>query len=234
MANSLSASASILPQPRQTLKTPIVNLGPYSLNEIYIGDAFELGRSIPSESLDMIFCDPLYDRPDDYEHLAELAARTLKPNTACLVYCSDIKQFEIKEVMSKHLRFIKPLYYTVKAKPSCLRGYNIFIWTTPCLWFAKGNGFPHKRTIDTIISTAGRPDGKHKWNKNIEAYSRWIQDFTLPGAVIFDPFTGSGTAPAAASMFGRNYLAFERDAHEAQSARDRLSSFQYGIVEATP
>ena len=45
------------------------SLGPYLLgpnntpeNGIYTGDAWELARAIPDESVDLIFTDPVYDQ----------------------------------------------------------------------------------------------------------------------------------------------------------------------------
>jgi hypothetical protein len=53
-------------------------LGPYLLgpndtdeNGIYCGDARELAKAIPDESVDLIFTDPIYDRIDDYRWLRE-------------------------------------------------------------------------------------------------------------------------------------------------------------------
>lgn len=56
-------------------------LGPYLLgpndtpeNGIYTGDARELAKAIPDESVDLIFTDPVYDRIEDYRWLAETGA----------------------------------------------------------------------------------------------------------------------------------------------------------------
>jgi DNA modification methylase len=50
-----------------------MTLGPYKLGfnsdenvGIYTGDARELSRAIPDESVDLIFTDPVYDRIEDY------------------------------------------------------------------------------------------------------------------------------------------------------------------------
>ena len=199
------------------------------INRITIGDARELAKQIPNQSVDMIFCDPLYDQTKDYEWLAMTAQRVLKPDKACLVFCSDIKMFRIQQVMRKYLNFVKPLYYTVRAKTSCLRGYNVFTWTTPCLWFALGNGLPRKRTIDTVISTALPPRAKerHKFNKNLEAYHKWVNDFTHPNDIILDPFTGSGSLPLVCSHLKRRFIAFEIDPDEAILARERLEKLSW-------
>ena len=73
--------------------TDTVKLGPYLLgpndtseNGIYCGDARELAKAIPDESVDLIFTDPVYDRIDDYRWLAECASRVLKSSGTLLVW----------------------------------------------------------------------------------------------------------------------------------------------------
>lgn len=205
------------------------------LNKITIGDAKQLTQAlIPKNSIDFIITDPVYNQIEDYEWLAQEAQRILKPNSSVIAFCSDIKMFNCWIIMCEYLTFVKPLYYTVKAKQfSALRGYNIMTWTTPALWFTNGKGWPHTRTLDTIITT-GIAQGDHKWNKNEEAYARWIKDFTYPNQIIFDPFTGSGTVPKICKQTGRNFIAFEIDETTASQAQKRINNTigrQYEIDE---
>jgi site-specific DNA-methyltransferase (adenine-specific) len=201
------------------------------VNNIHNVDAREFTKNlIPSKSIDFIITDPVYNRYEDYEWLAQEAKRILKPDKSLIAFCSDIQMFECKSVMEKHLRFIKPLYYVVKAKQfSALRGYNIMTWTTPALWFTNGKGWPYNRTLDTIIST-GLPDGNYKWNKNLEAYARWINDWTLPNELIFDPFCGSGTVPYLCKQLGRDFIACEIDSSVFNDAVNRISVIQKRII----
>jgi site-specific DNA-methyltransferase (adenine-specific) len=202
-------------------------------NKITIGNAIDLTKAlIPKQSIDFIITDPVYNQIEDYEWLAREAKRILKPDSSVIAFCSDIKMFECKWIMEKHLRFVKPLYYVVKAKQfSALRGYNIMTWTTPVLWFTNGKGWPHTRTLDTII-TGSPAQGNHKWNKNSEAYARWIKDFTHPNDVIFDPFCGSGTVQKICKQTGRNFIAFEIDEKtrlQAQKEVDKVIGRQLEI-----
>lgn len=49
------------------------------LDEIITGDAREVVKEIPPESIDCIFTDPVYQNIDDYRWLATEALRVLKP-----------------------------------------------------------------------------------------------------------------------------------------------------------
>ena len=70
-------------------------LGPYELgpnntpeNGIYTGDARELAKEIPDESVDLIFTDPPYKKQFQYlyEWLPGEAARVLKQDGFVLCY----------------------------------------------------------------------------------------------------------------------------------------------------
>jgi len=207
-------------------------LGPYLLgpnntpeNGIYCGDARELAKAIPDESVDLIFCDPMYDMIDDYRWLAETSARVLKPDSACLAWCSVPRSAECQRVMGKSLDYIYTLNYTVNAKSYRLNHYHLFCWTTPLLWFNKGHFAPSPWVIDTIISSNGTK-GSHKWNKNPEALLKWLHSFTWQGPIVADFFCGGGTVPAVCKMLGRKYLAFEIDPDTCEMARERVRNTQ--------
>ena len=206
------------------------------LNQIITGDARELAKRIPDNSVDMVFTDPIYENIDDYRWLAETAARILKPDRACLVWCSSVKQYDVQPVMRDYLNFVLQLTYTKVAKAYKVWGYKTFLWTTPCLWFQKGGDHFHKGhdwLIDTmidhcnaIISTSTPPTNTYKWHKNPEAYVSWLKAFTKPGDVVYDPFTGSGSLPVECLRLGRNFIASELKPEIADMARERLAQVQ--------
>jgi len=204
------------------------------LDEIITGDARALAAQIPDESVDMVFTDPVYDRIEDYAWLAETAARILKPDRACLVWCSNVKQYEVKPAMDQYLHFVYPLNYTKIAKSFALHRYKMFTWSTPCLWFHKGK-HTHEWSIDTVIdvmqgnsivTTLAPPSDTYKWHKNPEAYIAWLKAFTKPGDVVYDPFTGSGSLPIECKRMGRHFIASEINPVVAQQARDRVAAVQ--------
>lgn len=207
-------------------------LGPYKLNSIVTGDARELAKEIPDSSVDLIFCDPVYDRIDDYRWLAETAARVLKPDSACLVWIANPRLFEVGKAMG-NLNFVMPLNYTTPGGCYMLFSRKVFIWSTLCLWFEKGKTTTRKAFPDSVVSNQPTANG-FKWNKNPEAMIKWIDSFTYPDAVIFDPFTGSGTVPAVCKMLGRNYLAFEIDPATAETARQRVAMTQPPLFVVQP
>lgn len=203
------------------------------LDQIITGNARELAEQIPDQSVDCIFTDPVYDRIEDYIWLAETAIRVLKPNRACLVWCSNVGQYTVQPLMGRVIPFVLPLTYTKIAKTHKAFGYKTFLWSTPLLWFQNGT-HDHDWLHDTIVnvdsnaivSTTTPPSNTYKWHKNPEAYSYWLQRFTKPGDVVWDPFTGSGSLPLVCMEYGRHFIASEIIPEVADQARARLAQVQ--------
>jgi DNA modification methylase len=207
-------------------------LGPYLLgpndtpeNGIYTGDARELSKAIPDESVDLIFTDPVYDRIEDYAWLAETAARVLKQDRACLVWQGQpwIPQtLKIIERSRLNYRWIFSRYRTGGRDPRYAFGWCKWM---PLLWYSKGQGLP-KPVPDLLIESDNGTDKRHRWQKAIRFSTRMVYSFTDKSAIILDPFCGGGTVPAVCKMLGRRYLAFEIDPDTAEDARKRVRNTQ--------
>jgi site-specific DNA-methyltransferase (adenine-specific) len=71
------------------------------------------------------------------------------------------------------------------------------------------------------------PTWAHKYHKNekpLGLIERLIRVFTDPGALIIDPFAGSGTTGVAALNLGRRFLGWEADPTYHAIAIDRLNN----------
>jgi len=216
-------------------------------NKIICGDARELAADIPDGSIDLIFTDPVYQNVDDYRWLSETALRVLKPRGKVLAWCSKPKLGRCQLAMEEAgLEYVYTLDYTVQAKTFRMRWYNLFCWTTPCLWLQRpGEATKPRKWIpdtyidtillegesvdlravlsDTFISTAG-PSGSYVWNKNLGVLKAWLDVFSAPGDVVYDPFTGSGSVPAVCRMLGRDFYASEIKAAVATEAQERVAA----------
>jgi hypothetical protein len=200
-------------------------LGPYQLDSIITGDARQLAQAIPDASVDLIFTDPVYDRIDDYRWLAETAARVLKPDRACLVYCANMRLAEVIDAM-KPLTYAKTLCYhiikVIAGVPVHKRDSKCNSAWTPCVWFEKGQTAANGRMFDIIITSWGNSQINHKWAKD-EKIAEWIRPLTDTNAIVWDPFAGGGTVPAVCKILERRYLAFEIDPATAAKARQRVA-----------
>lgn len=219
-----------------------MRLGPYELGPndtpecgIYTGDAMELAKLIPDESVDLIFTDPVYDDMAAYEWLAEMAARALKPNSACLIWIAT-------PWLSKVLEAMAPMSYAwtliwQKVGP-VYPGKAGMCKYAMCLWMEKGQSKTYRKIWDFYQSGAGNflpiAENGHRWRKSADVLAFWLEAFTQQSAIILDPFTGGGTVPAVCKMLGRHYLAFEIDPDTAELARERVRNTQPPLFVLEP
>lgn len=214
-----------------------MKLGPYELNSIITGDARELAEAIPDCSVDLIFTDPVYDRIEDYEWLAKTAVRVLKDDRACLV------AFSIKDLDNATAAMrgcgLSYRWELVWYQSNSMRIYSpIFNKWTPLRWYEKGRSKSHSLIQDlrnVPLSTGnGRQDNHHAWAKRTELVAYYLEAFTKPGDIVFDPFTGGGTTHVVCKMLSRNYLAFEICEETAEKARERVRLTQPPLLIPGP
>jgi len=215
-------------------------IGPYLLgpndtpeNGIYTGDARELARAIPDESVDLIFTDPVYDRIDDYRWLAETAARVLKADSWLLTYYGIGFLPKTIKALSEYLTYEwHHVNYMPTLNARC--AYMTFSNYRGLLRYMKGRARPTRHIRDLYIDTYASKNNGHDWAKNIDVNAKYVSAFSSDCSIIFDPFTGGGTVPAVCKMLGRRYLAFEIDPATAQAARDRVRQTQPPLFVPEP
>lgn len=203
----------------------MTKLGPYELNSIVTGDAKELSKFIPDESIDLIFTDPVYSNIEDYEWLAETAARVLKPRKSVLCYIAHHREAEIMCVMVPHLKQAPVLQDQIYTQtPGRLFSHSLQCNLMPVVWFSKG--LPDNKWMYIEVSNQMRGKRQHKWHKNVAAIKYRILKFTNEQEIVFDPFCGGGTIPEATNLLNRQYLAFEINPETADLARQRVANTQ--------
>jgi len=209
-------------------------LGPYELNQIYTGDARQLAKAIPDESVDLIFTDPVYQNVADYEWLAETAARVLRANTNLLCYCAHTNLPEILAALSQHLTYRWILIQRKLGPQSRMWDYHVFGTYIPLLWFSKDKGFPVRWIRDTVSISPHGEAVNHAWTKNYEGVSHWLARFTEVGAIVVDPFCGGGAILGSCKQLRRQYLGFEIDPNTTEIARRRVAQTQPPLFVEQP
>lgn len=77
---------------------------------------------------------------------------------------------------------------------------------------------------------------EHPTQKPLPLLKEWVTQFTDPGDVILDPFSGSGTTLLAALSLGRRAIGIDNDPAHCATARRRLeeASGQTGLFAGLP
>lgn len=203
-----------------------MKLGPYELDQIYTGDARELAKAIPDESVDLIFTDPPYHPELHYLYgqMSEYASRVLKPQGLCIAYCGVAFLNEIMLEMGKNLDYFWTLCGYQPESNLVFNSKNVGCHWRPVIIFSKG-----KTRLKTFIGDTQRTNHDkrfHDWGQGEQFPRFYLERLTDYGAIVFDPFTGGGTVPAVCKMLRRHYLAFEIDPDTAERARQRVQNTQ--------
>ena len=216
-------------------------LGPNDENQgIYTGDARELARAIPDESVDLIFTDPPY--PKEYLYLygwlAEEAARILLEGRRCMALAGHIHLPEIISSMSKYLIWAWIISQIQGHLTSAIFHERVWASWKPCLVFRKGNiNGRGNFAMDCFRDTATALEYSkvfHEWGQGAPFFAYYIDRWTLPTDIVFDPMVGGGTVPAVCKMLGRKWLAFEIDPDTAERARERVRNTQPPLFVMEP
>lgn len=205
-------------------------------NRVYLGDCQQVMRQMPDQSVDMVLTDPPYlvrykDRQghtvanDDND-------RWMFPAFA-----------EMYRLMKEH-SFAVSFYGWGKADRflSIWRecGFSVvghFVWVKR---YASGTRFTRMMHEQAYLLAKGSPrapqfppsdvrDWKYTGNrlhptqKPVGALVPLIQAYSRPGAIVLDPFAGSGSTGVAARACDRQYVLIERDAAHLRVAADRMA-----------
>jgi hypothetical protein len=212
-----------------------MKLGPYILGYndtqergIYTGAAQELAESVPSESVDMVFCDPPYTKefiPHIYEWLGSATLRILKPGGYLFAYCGgEHMPASLAALDESGLSYFWVFMLVHNGGYPRMWNKHLMSGYKPVFVFTKG-----KPTINPWMSTVhsdAMDKRYHGWGQGDGLAIKMINMLTVEGDVVFDPFAGGGTTSAAAKKLRRQYLAFEIEPEIASVARERLRNTQ--------
>jgi hypothetical protein len=209
-------------------------IGPYDCCTIVTGDARELAKAIPDESVDLIFTDPVYDRIEDYRWLAETAVRVLKPDRPALVWIANALLPDVLSVTCPPLTYAWKLENHRVGASNFGRNGRLITKLETCLWLEKGHSKPLGFVWDYFQSVDYPRGHPERWDKSLSCGTAWVEAWSAAGAVILDTFTGYGMTPAVCKMLGRHYLAFEIDPDVAERARERVRNTQPPLFVLQP
>jgi len=205
------------------------------LDTIVTGDARELSRVIPDESIDMIFTDPPYLREYlwTYGMLAKLGARVLKRGGYLFAYgAGEHMPASLAGMEEKGLTYFWTLAllhhggYPRLWHKRLMSGYKpVFVYT---------KGHPIVNPWMCTVHAIGMDKRFHEWGQGEGLAIKMIEMLTPPEAIILDPFVGGGTTCAAAKMLGRRYIGFEVIPDVAERARQRVALTQVPLPMEIP
>lgn len=215
-------------------------------------DCLNVMKMMPDGSVDLIVTDPPYEiaisggglfRQPDKQYVKELA--NIKDGFSDEILdemCRIMKKINIYLFCSQ--KQIMPLLQYWVNKKGC--NWNILSWhktnpvpacgnkyltDTEFILFFRQKGvrlygsFDTKRTwYATPLNQAEKKKYKHPTVKPIRILSNLIENSSIPGDMVFDPFMGSGSTGVACINTGRNFIGIELDENYFEIAKNRIES----------
>lgn len=196
-------------------------------NAVVTGDSRELAKRIPDNSVSVCFCDPVYERIEDYEWLARECERVLVPGGNLVAQCGNLRRYESEVAMRRsNLAYVDLLAEVYPYALCPLYPRRIQVGWKPYLWFSKGPRLGE--WVMNRVNVGGKSYAEtskaiHPWGDSEQFAGGLLEKLCPPGAVIWDPFTGSGTVPVVAKRLGLAFIAFEIVPEAAERARQRVA-----------
>ncbi len=209
------------------------------MNQIICGDALNLIKELPSDSIDLILTDPPYGiKKDGIKNSSDLETfysvlpecyRVLKGNGFFITFFSTKL---LPEIFKKN-PFIYHWQFILNCPLGSVRSPIGFSKYMSCLVFKKGNPKIIKWNKDIFNDSPTKmvePDEgfiNHPSPKPKQFISELLKMFSKENDLILDPFIGSGSTALACFLTNRNFIGFEIEKEYCNLAINRLEKLRY-------
>lgn len=235
MVNTQAVSGNAPGSPLKGTSPPrAIGARPPSAGKVIHGDCIDVLKQAPASCVDLVVTDPPYlcnfrDRAgrtilNDFRTGWITPAfrevyRVLKPDTFCLSFYGwhQVERFMFawKKAGFRpvgHIVFKKE--YASKVGIVGFRHEQLYV-------LAKGNPRP-ERILKDVLPWTYSGNRHHPTEKAVEVIRPLVRAFSKPGAIVLDPFCGSGVTGLACLELGRRYICIEKDAQYFRIAEARL------------
>lgn len=212
--------------------------------ELRTTDAVAWLETLPAESVDLVVTDPAYESLEKHRAVGTTTRltndwfpifpnarfvslfrelyRVLKRNTHCYMFCDQETMFVAKPIAERAgFKFWKPLVWD---KQAIGMGYHFRARYEFVLFFEKGKRKLNDLGIPDVI-VSKRLRGGYPTEKPVDVNRILIEQSSVPGETVIDPFFGSGSAGEAALTSGRNFRGCDISERARELAFKRLATF---------
>lgn len=193
------------------------------INRVLHGNARDLLRALPSESIDAVITDPMYGLPlvydwgpdpgdywTNHEPIYKECRRVLKPGGALAWSIAFRNWRQFRNWFSDHRLW------------TLVRFFGRYTVTT---WIVQTREqqpirFPDRDAC--IVHRRSRVPPPHPCPKTVEEMLLIVESLTQPGQLVLDCFCGLGSTLIAAKKLGRRYIGCDISRYYCQVAMRRL------------
>lgn len=202
------------------------------------GNAYDLIKSIPDSSIDLIVTDPpyLYDNKGNgkntqYNELIEGVKAKLYQEFFRVLKKVNIYQFcnlnQFEQILQNYKDYKKQLLIWHKPNGMCLSCYEYYR-TIEYIWYVREKGATFNKDVKRspyymqCLNQSSILHHSHPTVKPLNLIKKFIEVSSNPGDLVFDPFVGSGTTVVACQQLGRRFIGFEKETKYIEVCQKRL------------
>lgn len=180
-------------------------------------------KDITLNDVDLILTDPPYLREylPLWAMLFEKALQGLKESGLLVIYSPHIHLPAIFSLVPKGLNYVWIMAQIHKGAKTENHFAKVNIGWKPILIFVKGK-MPDIAYYADVLQGYGREKDDHEWQQALGESEALIKIFSHEGALVVDPFVGSGTTAVAARNTGRSFMVFDNDPNAIKTTLRRL------------
>lgn len=160
-------------------------------------------------NIDAIITDPPYPHEfiNCFSELGEYASTHLKEDGFCAVYSGQYHLPEVIARLSEYLTYVWT-FCLRHTNAQIVNGINVMCGWKPVLVFSRGKKKFRYSTLD-VLASGQREKFAHEWQQAEGQAVELVDLLTMPGELVVDPFSGSGTFVKVAHELGRRAIGAE-------------------------
>ncbi len=205
-------------------------------NRIIQGDCVEVLQSIPSETVDLVLTDPPYgvryrdrqgrsiandDILDPVLKAFPEIYRVMKPDTFCICFYGWNRIDAFFQAWTG--AGFRPVGHIVWQKSYASKSSFLEARHEQAYLLAKGSPAKPAQPLPDVQPWIYSGNKAHPTEKAVGILTPLVRTFTRPGALVLDPFSGSGSTAVASALTGRGYIGIELEPGYCMTARNRLA-----------
>lgn len=205
-------------------------------------DAVAWLNSLPGESVDLVITDPAYESlekhrsrgttvrlrswfcifPNDrFDELFRALYRVMRPNTHLYVLCDDETAMLLVPIGRRHgFTYWKRLVWD---KVQIGMGYHYRARHEYILFFEKGKRRLASLSVSDVLPYKRERGCRYPTAKPVDLLKVLVEQSSVAGELVIDPFMGSGSTAAAAVQLGRRFAGCDTSPEAMRATLDRVA-----------
>lgn len=234
--------SKILSKINKETKLALNKIGPYQRNQTYCGNAIELLKKIPTNSIPMVLTDIPYgvinressgirsfDKKDadivDFSIQQLINEITRVCSGSIYIFCSSEQISELRSGLANK-KLTTRLCIWEKTNPSPVNCQ--YMWMSgieTCVYARKSGSTFNEHYKNSVWRFPNGRSKRHPTEKPLKLFEYLVNASSKPGDLILDPFMGSGTTAEACLKNKRDFVGFDISKEYVNIANERVKNY---------